>query len=231
MKGLIVAATLSLGLVLTSGCDKKDAASSGCEKDTDCKGDRVCIDGACRADDGDEDGPKKKRKREDRESIEDTVGAKPAKTSPSPFQEAEQAAATTRLGPKLKAGSKVAHTIFEGPFGPSPRSLFAVTKRADETLYVVVMGEDGKAWPAGPLADPDAFQAHEVTAVSFFDADGDGTTDALVMATYSPLRAGKPFNINVLLTWTEQGMRRLLKLEPKIAHLASVADVKRALAR
>jgi hypothetical protein len=33
------------------------------------------------------------------------------------------------------------------------------------------------------------------------------------------------------LKWTDQGMRRLLKLEETIVHLSSAAEVKRALGR
>ncbi len=129
----------------------------------------------------------------------------------------------------MRPGSKLAHPVFEGPFGPSPKSLFAVTRRGDGTFHVLVMGDDGKAWPAGPLADPDGNTAAAVPAVSFFDANGDGSTDALVMATYHGPAGGKARNLNVLLTWTDQGMRRLLKLEPKIESLTSVAEVSQAL--
>ena len=134
-----------------------------------------------------------------------------------------------RLGPKMWSGSNMAHSVFEGPFGPSPRSLFSIVRRKNDTFFVLVMGDDGKGWPAGPLAET-AYTPDAVTAVSFFDANKDGSVDALVMATYFSMGGGAvPFNSNVLLTWTSRGMRRLLRLEPKIAQLKSVAAVKRAL--
>lgn len=44
------------------------SAASGCEKDTDCKGDRVCEDGSCRAPRG------KRKEREDGEGKEESKG-------------------------------------------------------------------------------------------------------------------------------------------------------------
>jgi len=225
--------TLAVALIGV-GCEgkkeaaDKDNAPAGCQKDTDCKGDRVCVAGEC-ASDTKAGAPKAKG------APSSSAKAVPAKAKPKAagptFAPVKAEVYNPRLGPKMKAGSEIAHTVFEGPFGPSPKSLFAITKRKDATFYVLVMGEDGKGWPAGPLAEPGVAHAHEVQAVSFFDADGNGTTDALVMATYISGRGGKAFNVNVLLKWTDLGMRRLLKLEPKIENLKSVAAVKKALGR
>ena len=125
---------------------------------------------------------------------------------------------------------KMAHKVFEGPFGPSPRSLIAIIEREDETYWVLVVGDDNKSWPAGPLAEPGIDRATKVPAISFFDADGNGTTDLLVMAEYTVGRGVVHYK-NALLKWTPEGMRRLLKLEPSIYDLRSVADIKRKLGR
>lgn len=250
---------VALGVGLASlGCDQgsKDA---GCKKDTDCKGERVCADGACvsaeetsaKGDDDDAKSKKKKKKKKKNKGDDDdpkpeakadpTNEPKAApKEEPKPESDAEgsntggftiieTAEALKRLGPKMKAGSKIVHKVFEGPFGPSPKSLFAVTQRKDASFWVYVMGDDNKPWPAGPGADPEITMGIKVPAVAFFDANGDGTTDALVMQVVSAHR-GKPiFNENILLKWTDLGMRRLLNLEPKIKRLGSVAEVKKAL--
>ncbi len=139
----------------------------------------------------------------------------------------------SRLGPKMKAGSHVAHTVYRGPFGPSPRSLFAVVKHDDETYHAMIMGDDNKGWRAGPLAEPGIDMPDKVVAVSFFDADGDGTTDALVMARYTN-PAGRvriTYYKNALIKWTSMGPRRMLNIEGRIRSLESVAAVRKALGR
>jgi hypothetical protein len=237
VKCWLILATLVVGLGAW-GCDKDDA-QSGCKKDTDCKGDRVCVDGACGDDDDDksaaaedeENEKKRKKKKKKKKKGKKKKGddGDEASASQGDFAPVDKDAAMARLGPKMKSGTKIAHQVFEGPFGPSPKSLFAVAQLPDASFWVYVMGDDGKNWPAGPMADPEVTMGMEVSAVSFFDANGDGTTDALLMAIYSSHR-GKPiFNENVLLKWTSKGMRRLLKLEPKIKRLKSVAEVKKAL--
>lgn len=173
----------------------------------------------------------------------DGTGAPPAPSPPptptpppppapaSTFTKVDTSVWQPRLGPKMKAGSTVVHDVFEGPFGPSPRSLFAVTRRPDDTFWIYVMGDDGKSWPAGPCAEPGLDLAHKIVAVSFFDADGDGSLDALVMATYHDHRGHGPYHKNILLKWTSLGLRRLLHLEPKIKNLDSVAAIRRTLGR
>jgi hypothetical protein len=214
--GVVGVLGLGLGLlVIGPGCKSDEPTASkdaGCTKDTDCKGDRVCQDGKCTAD-----------------GAATSTTAKAGKPKPGgDFAKVQEGGWVKRLGPKMKAGSKMAHSVFEGPFGPSPKSLFAVTQRSDESLWVLVMGDDGKSWPAGPLHDVDQ-KGGKVEAVSFFDANGDGTTDALVVASYADGHGR--YNKNVLLKWTDRGMRRLLKLEPKIEAFKSVAEVKRTLGR
>lgn len=93
------------------------------------------------------------------------------------------------------------------------------------------MGDDGKPWPAGPSADPMLYLANEIVAVSFFDADGDGSLDALVMANYWDRRRHGPFHKNLLVRWTNHGLRRLLHLEPKIESLTSMKAVRSKLRR
>ncbi|MBW2455640.1 MAG: VCBS repeat-containing protein [Deltaproteobacteria bacterium] len=212
--------TMAIGLAFATGCPKEQTGDEDIEAEDEPKATKKGNQQAA--------GTQASAKG----SAETKAGTiKPARLGAgTPFQSIDQAEAERRLGPKMKPGSKIAHHVFEGPFGPSPKSLFAVTKRTNGTFYVLVMGDDGKAWPAGPLADPELNTAAEVTAVSFFDANGDGTTDALVMATYHGPRGGKARNINVALKWTDQGMRRLLKLEPKIESLSSAAAVRQALA-
>ncbi|MEZ4442269.1 MAG: hypothetical protein R3B72_24455 [Polyangiaceae bacterium] len=131
-----------------------------------------------------------------------------------------------RLGPKMKAGSRVAHQVFKGPFGPSPQSLFAVIIKESQ-FHCMVMGDDNKSWPAGPLHD-DFWLAHTVLAVSFFDADRDGTLDALVMMKIEDA-AGTPGSFNALLRWTNMGLRRMLNLEGRIQEANSVAKVRQIL--
>ncbi|MCA9619462.1 MAG: hypothetical protein KC731_10570, partial [Myxococcales bacterium] len=145
----------------------------------------------------------------------------------SAFLPVDEAEWMPRLGPKMPAGSKVVHQVFRGPFGPSPQSLFATIKKPNDQIFVIVMGDDGKSWPAGPLHDEN-YIGHKVLAVSFFDADHDGTTDALVMVEAWTMSGSKTPS-NTLLRWTPQGMRRMLKLEPRIETLNSVAAIRQAL--
>ena len=217
----VMVVSLAVGLACTAGC-QKDPGSG----ETMAAADESQSGGKDPArDPGDKGKP-----RGSAETRTDDI--KPARIGAgTPFQSVEERAALGRLGPKMRPGAKLAHHVFEGPFGPSPKSLFAVVKRKEGTFFVLVMNDDGKAWPAGPLADPELNTAAGVTAVSFFDANGDGTTDALVMATYHGPRGGQARNVNVLLEWTDQGMRRLLKLEPKIESLTTVAAVKQKLGR
>ena len=226
MKGA-AAAALGLGLVTALACDggKKastDPAAGGCTKDTDCKGERVCVKGVCSADTAGKGTA--------------TAAAKPAATvvpSATPptsnFLAVDSAEWTPRLGPKMRPGSKVVHQVFAGPFAPSPQSLFSLQQRRDDTFWVVVMGDDNKSWPAGPLAEPKTYRADKIMAVSFFDADGDGKTNALVIARY--IGPTKTEYFNVLLKWTDQGLRRLLKIEPTIAKLESVQAVRQKLGK
>ncbi len=232
-----------------------DGSGDGCKKDTDCKGDRVCQDGRCVAPAQPSEippppppaalptpppaPPPAPPPDPAPAALPSPPPAPPAPTSgghnqpPAPslvFSPVAAEAWQPRLGPKMKAGSKVVHTVFEGPFGPSPKSLFAVTERADQSYYVYVMGDDNKPWPAGPLAEIGTWLAHKITAVAFFDADKNGTTDALVMALYKG-RSGDLRNRNVLLKWTDLGMRRLLHLEPRIEFMDSVDAIKRELAK
>lgn len=228
--------------------DDGDRAGDGCDKDTDCKGDRVCQDGTCK-----EPAPKQAALPPPAPPPPPAAPAPappPAAPVPLPpplqpppgggsngpaqpptlaFTPVAAEVWTPRLGPKMLAGSKVVHTVFEGPFGPSPKSLFAVTERPDKSYYVYVMGDDDKPWPAGPLAEKGTWLADKITAVAFFDADKNGTTDALVMAQYKG-RAGDRRNRNALLKWTNLGMRRLLNLEPKIEFMDSAEAIKRKLA-
>lgn len=157
------------------------------------------------------------------------IPIEPPRAQPT-FSLVAEAVYIPRLGPKMKLGSKVAHQVFEGPFGPSGRSLIAVIQKEDSSFWVTVLGEDNKAWPAGPLADPEAEMGLRVPAVSFFDADGNGSTDMLVLAEYHLGPQRTQFK-NALLKWTPQGLRRLLDLEPSIRDLSSVKSVRKALGR
>lgn len=193
------------------------------------------------ASDDDDDDRKRKKKR----SADDDDG-KPAPKPPPPapmpppapppaappapvsaFTAVDSSVWMSRLGPKMKRGSKAAHTVFEGPFGPSPKTLFAVLENPNQQFFALLMGDDGKGWPAGPLHD-DQLMAMKVLAVSFFDADGDGTTDALVVMRVHDSRGGETTS-SALLRWTPLGMRRLLKLEPKIQGMASAEAIRRKL--
>jgi hypothetical protein len=220
-----------------------DDKAGGCAKDTDCKGDRVCQAGACVE-------PGAKASSAPASNPAPAPGPAPGPAPPTPTQgggsnvpapaEPAQPSATfvpvaleawqPRLGPKMVAGSKVVHTVFEGPFGPSPRSLIAVTERPDQSYFVYVMGDDNAPWPAGPLAEVGTHLANKITAVSFFDADKDGVTDLLVMALYNG-PSGDLRNKNALLKWTDKGLRRLLNLEPRIEHFDSAEAVQRELAK
>jgi hypothetical protein len=220
-------------LMITVACDDGGKAAddaAGCKKDRDCKGDRICEDGEC-VDAPDDDEPKKKKDKTKaaKDEGDAPVAEKETEAQPGGFSKVDQSAWGPRLGPKMKAGSKVVHEVFEGPFGPSPKALFAVTQVADGSLFVLVMGDDGKGWPAGPLYEV-GYKAEKVRAVAFFDADGDGTTDALVMADYGGPR-GNPMVQSALLRWTDQGLRRMLKLEPKLDGVESVAEARRRLGR
>ena len=65
------------------------------------------------------------------------------------------------------------------------------------------------------------------------DEDGDGTTDALVMARYTN-PAGRvriTYFKNALIKWTSMGPRRMLNIEGRIRSLESVAAVRKALGR
>ncbi|MBI4956668.1 MAG: hypothetical protein HY908_31915 [Myxococcales bacterium] len=221
-----------------------DSRTAGCAKDTDCKGDRVCVDRQCK----DRPGPTTGSAAQQPSAVASPPAASAPPPPPAPPPPAPSGAPplpglsgpgvrelppvewTPLLGPKMPAGSEVVHMVYEGPFGPGPRSIFAITRRGGDRLFAILLA-DGKAWPAGPLAEEETYHHGEVMAVAFFDADGDATTDALVVARYAVQRAPDPQYRNALLRWTDQGLRRLLKLEEGIRDLASVEAVRKKLGR
>lgn len=196
----------------------------------------------------DDDGERKRKKKKRAADDDAEAPPKPLPTTPPPtpvpppaplpaaapppvaaFTAVDSNIWMPRLGPKMRQGSKAAHTVFEGPFGPSPKTLFAVLEYSNQQFFALLMGDDGKGWPAGPLHD-DQLMAMKVLAVSFFDADGDGTTDALVVMRVHDSR-GNETTRSALLRWTPLGMRRLLKLEPKIQGMGSAEAIRRKLQR
>jgi hypothetical protein len=218
-----------LGVSVAAGCTGKAPdkdAPAGCAKDTDCKGNRVCVSGSC------QDAPAAAQSGSPAQAPA-TTRAPAATTSPSaePSPAFRPLVATDwvpRIGKRLRVGAKVAHQVFEGPLGPSPRSIFVVTQEGEE-FYATVWADD-HGYRAGPLAN-NGGRASKIPAVSFFDADGDGAMDALVMATYIPAAGGPEHYDNVLLRWNGTALVRMVNLEPAIAGLESVAAIRAKLKR
>lgn len=221
----LLAALIALCALPACGKAPDKEAPAGCTKDTDCKGDRLCIGGAC------QDAPAGAR------SAVPTATQRAAATqsataiqapSSSPFRAVPEAEWKPLIGPRLRVGSVVAHQVFEVPLGPSARSLFVVTREADG--FYATVWSDGRGYRNGPLAN-NGGKPSKIPAVSFFDADGDGTTDALVMATYTPQGASSDVFDNVLLRWNGTALVRMHNLENGIGGLESVAAIRAKLKR
>lgn len=191
----------------------------GCTKDTDCKGERVCVGGAC------QDAPTRSAAPAQAPATTQAPAATPARQAPaSPtFRAVPESEWKPVIGPRLRVGAVVSHQVFEGPFGPSPTSLFVVTREGND-FYATVWA-DGHGYRNGPLAN-NGGKASKIPAVSFFDADGDGAADALVMATYTPQGGESDAFDNVLLRWKGTAVVRLHSLETGIGGLESVAAVR-----
>lgn len=205
-----------------AGCGKgPDGDAAGCTKDTDCKGDRVCVAGSC------QEAP-----------AGAATTAKPAPPQPTAAPTTQAPSSQARavpeaewkpvIGPRLRIGAVVAHQVFEVPFGPAPGSLFVVTREGAD-FYATVWG-NGHGYRNGPLAN-NGGKATKIPAVAFFDADGDGTSDALVLATYTPQGGGPEAHDNVLLRWNGTSLVRMHNLETGIAGLESVAAIRAKLRR
>ena len=229
---------VGVGVGALAGCtgrapDKDSPAAQGCVKDTDCKGDRVCVSGQC------QDAPARPGAAGPGNAPGAQPGAQQPGAQPNPVPAPAVAAPTFRavpeaewkpvIGPRLRIGAIVAHAVFVGPIGPSAQSLFVVTREADQ--FHATVWADGRGYRNSPLANNGGV-ASKVPAVSFFDADGDGTTDALVMATYAPSGGGGPDAYdNVLLRWNGTALVRMHNLEANIKGLESVAAVRAKLRR
>jgi hypothetical protein len=202
------------GLAGCAGKAPDKDAEQGCTKDTDCKGSRLCVVGRC------QDAPVK--------SAAPTATAAQAPTATQAaaagaFRAVPESEWKPLVGPRLRKGAVVIHTVFEGPIGPSPASLFIVTKEADG--FHATVWADGRGYRNGPLANNGA-KPSKIPAVAFFDADGDGAMDALVMATYTPEGAASDVFDNVLLRWNGTTLVRMHALENGIGGLDSVAAVR-----
>lgn len=224
---IVLAATALPALGCTGKAPDKEAPGpTGCAKDTDCKGDRLCSGGTC------QDAPaavKSGAPTQPPAPPRVTTLPPPAIPSPVPlppaggFRAVPEAEWKPLIGPRLRIGAFVAHQVFEGPLGPSPKSLLVITREGVE-FYATVWA-DGHGYRSGPLAN-NGGKASRIPAVSFFDADGDGAEDALVLATYTPAGGGPDGFENVLLKWKGSSLQRLVNLESTIARLESVAAVR-----
>lgn len=232
--GLVLAASSLPAVGCTGKAPDKDAPL-GCTKDTDCKGDRVCAAGTCQDAPADAkpgavkgDAPAQPPTGPQKPATIPPPAVTPPPSSGSEFRAVPEAEWKPVLGPRLRIGAVVAHQVFEGPFGPSPKSMFVVTREGSD-FYATVWA-DGHGYRHGPLAN-NGGSASKIPAVSFFDADGDGAQDALVMATYTPAGGGQDGYENVLLRWKGVSVFRLLALETGIARLESVAAIRAKLKR
>lgn len=235
-RGILFAALAAGAALGTAACSDglpEGEPGAGCLKDTDCKGDRVCVSGSCQEPATGKSAP----------SVTPTPAPTPKKTA-SPARTAsdtgsgEPSAPLFRAVPesewkpllnsKQKPGAEVAHAVFEGPFGPSPKSMFVVTKEGDD--FFATVWADGKSYREGPLAN-NGSAALRIPAVSFFDADGDGAPEALVIAKYAPKGGGPEGYDNVLLRWKNKGLVRMKDLEAQISSLESVGAIRAKLKR
>lgn len=221
------AGLLGLGAASLAGCTGKSddggaAPPAGCVKDTDCKGDRLCVAGQC------QDAPATSSPAPTRSTVPAPPPPAPTPPPTSAFREVPEAEWKPALGPRLRRGAVVAHAVFEGPLGPSATTMFVVTREADQFHATVWVG--GRGYRNSPLANNGGV-ATKIPAVSFFDADGDGKRDVLVMATYAPKGGGAAAYENVLLRWNGTALVRMHNLESTITGLDSVAAVRAALKR
>ncbi len=248
LRSPLLFATFALALLTATACGSGGATKDdapGCTKDTDCKADRICVSGTCQEPDPPGSSAPARPANVPPGSTPSAVRTVPpvkippivtptvVPTFPSPvapvppptssFRSVPESEWKPTLGPRLRIGAVVVHEVFEGPFGPSLTSLFVVTREGDD--FFATVWADSRGYRNGPLANTGG-TATKVPAVSFFDADGDGAFDALVMATYSPKGGGAEVFENVLLKWKGTSLLRIPGLETDIARLTSVAAVK-----
>jgi len=126
---------------------------------------------------------------------------------------------TPKVGPKLPTGAVVAHKVFEG--WPNEKSLFVVTKEKGGFKARVM---DDRSYATGPFGLTGK-EPHSVNAVSFFDVDGDGKTDAVIVATFG--EKDDTAKYNALLKWTGTSLEQMTALEKKLGVQETIADIKK----
>lgn len=128
-----------------------------------------------------------------------------------------------KVGPKLPPGATVAHKVFEG--WPKEKSLFVITKEKDQYKARVF---DDRVYPTVSWGISGA-KAKSINAVSFFDADGDGNPDAVVVATFDDKGANKTFN--GMFKWTGTSIEPMQALADKVGVHDTIADIKKKLGK
>lgn len=133
--GLVLAASSLPAVGCTGKAPDKDAPL-GCTKDTDCKGDRVCAAGTC------QDAPADAKPGAVKGDAPAQPPTGPQKPGDNPAARGDAAAllrerVPRRAGGGVEAGPRAAPAdrrcrgaqVFEGPFGPSPKSMLVVDAR------------------------------------------------------------------------------------------------------
>ncbi len=142
-----------------------------------------------------------------------------------------------RVGrPRLEPNEELVDSqVFVGPFGPSPRTIFALVKhrygRADNedtgprvALWAVALYDSAGSQRRAPVEILDA-TPQQVAAVMFENVDEDAALEPVVIARYGDTA---PFFFTAVLDWNGMGFSHL-DVESRLVGLQTAADVRRVL--
>lgn len=142
--------------------------------------------------------------------------------------------------PRLEPDEELVDSqVFVGPFGPSPRTIFALVKHrygsADNEdtgprvgLWAVALYDSAGSQRRSPVEILDA-APQQVAAVMFENVDEDASLEPVVIARYGDTA---PFFFTAVLDWADQGVvtgLRHLAVESRLVGLQTAAEVRRVL--
>jgi hypothetical protein len=134
-----------------------------------------------------------------------------------------------QIGPRLKVGSLVASTVWEGSIGGSPRGLFTFYSLNNELHGILLAG--GKSFHTPALSDTPFVTLAHVDGTELLDFDHDGKSEVLVMAQYES-GAGQvriPFPDNAVVSWTGAAFAKLPGPSKRVSDAKSFAEARQRL--
>jgi hypothetical protein len=144
----------------------------------------------------------------------------------------------TRITPLLRANEKLAHAVFEGPFGPEKGATLILTKVSGEGIpvlggWVMVGGED-KRTELSEVSFPILHLFENVAAVIPINVDEDPALEIIILATIVATAGpyiGHYLPWNMVLDWDGAKFVQLSEVEKKIDDAKDAAQVKKALGK